>query len=136
MTPRCKLHHLLNYHRAGNVGKTRGVHSVRTRGSCTRAALPNSPTIHSEPAEYVTALETVKQVIEFEMVECVTTKTCYSAYCLQSMGMLMIMLFLFCLFHPGFLSCMHLWYLCFFDCQVDFDLDNVQCRELVTFYGV
>ena len=27
-------------------------------------------------------------------------------------------------------------YLCFFDCQADFDVDKVQCRELVNFYGV
>ena len=31
---------------------------------------------------------------------------------------------------------MHLQYLRCFDCQVDFDVDNVQRRELVNFYGV
>ena len=28
-------------------------------------------------------------------------------------------------------TCTHLQYLCFFDCQVDFDVDNVQRHELV-----
>ena len=31
---------------------------------------------------------------------------------------------------------MHLQYLYFFDCQADFDVDNVQRREVVNFYGV
>ena len=30
---------------------------------------------------------------------------------------------------------MHLQYLCFFDCHADFDVDNVQHRELVNFMG-
>ena len=30
---------------------------------------------------------------------------------------------------------MHLYYFCFFDCQVDFDVDIVQRRKLVNLYG-
>ena len=31
---------------------------------------------------------------------------------------------------------MYLQYLCFFDCQVDVDVDNVQCCELINVHGV
>ena len=53
-----------------------------------------------------------------------------------------------CMFssHPGFFchlvlmyaSCFFFFFcfFCFFDCQADFDVDNVQRRELVIFYGV
>ena len=43
-------------------------------------------------------------------------------------------------FHPGFFVILILIYafivLVLFDCQVDFDVDNIQHRELVNFDGV
>ena len=34
------------------------------------------------------------------------------------------------------LMCAFIVHVLFFDCQVDFDVDNVQRREFVDFYGV
>ena len=50
----------------------------------------------------------------------------------------MLFFFLF-FFHPGFFVILILMYVCtctFFDCQADFDVNIVQRRELVNFYGV
>ena len=55
---------------------------------------------------------------------------------------LLLLLFVLFLFHPGIFVTLILMYafivpvLFFFYCQVDFNVDNVQCCELVNCYGV
>ena len=49
--------------------------------------------------------------------------------------------FFFFFFYPGFFVILILMYaftvlVCVFDCQADFDVDNVQRREVVNFDGV